>query len=82
MTFFDRLKLGNTERCYRVFLSLKIVCVLQNHFLDLEEADLGGVFVLLKLHGDVFNIALKLGDHDVLERIHAAAGFLLPQTVQ
>ena len=50
---------------------LIMVCVLEDHFLDLHQAHLGRTFVLVQLHGDVTNVLLQLRDHHVFERVDA-----------
>ena len=48
--------------------------VLKNHFFYFHQANLGGVFVLSKLHGDVFDVFRQLRDHYIFQRINAPPG--------
>ena len=39
-------------------------------------ADLGGAVVFFKLHGDILDVLLHFRDHDIFQRVDAAAGLL------
>ena len=43
-------------------------------FFTVQQTHLGGVLILLKLHGDILDVRLKLGAHDIFQRVDAAAG--------
>ena len=52
------------------------MCFLENHVLDLEKADLCGVLILGKLHGDVLDVLFQRRNGGILKGIDAAAGLL------
>ena len=48
----------------------------EHHILDFHQACLGRTLVFIELAGDITDLLLCLGDHNVLERVDAAAGLL------
>lgn len=54
-------------------LDLVVVRVLQDHVLDLHQARGVRALVLLELHGDILDVPFEVGDHDVFQRVDAAA---------
>ena len=46
---------------------------LQHHILNLHQTDLCASLIFIKFHGNILDIFLQFGDHNVLERIDTPA---------
>ena len=60
-------------RCLFFFIVMRIF---EHHVFYFHQPDLRGAFILVQLHGDVFDICLCLRDDDMFQGVDTAAGLL------